>query len=56
MPTQDSPKTAQRRIREKRTISQMVALYCADNHEASARTETAHCGEAVCPDLSLIHI
>ena len=25
----DSPKTAKRRVREKRTISQMVALYCA---------------------------
>lgn len=46
---QDSPKTAKRRAREKRTISQMVALYCAENHPRESRTETAHCGEAVCP-------
>ncbi len=51
---QDSPKTAKRREREKRTISQMVALYCAGNHDAVARTETAHCGEAVCPDCKRI--
>ena len=49
MPRQDSPQTARRRAREQRTISQMVALYCADNHAAAERTETAHCGEAVCP-------
>lgn len=54
MTQQDSPKTAQRRVREKRTISQMVALYCADNHDAAARTETAHCGEAVCPGCASI--
>lgn len=40
MTQQDSPKNARRRDREKRTISQMVALYCADNHDAAAlRTE-----------------
>ncbi|WP_080797496.1 nitrous oxide-stimulated promoter family protein [Arabiibacter massiliensis] len=50
----DSPKTAKRRVREKRTISQMVALYCADNHDAAVRTEVAHCGEAVCPDCARI--
>ncbi len=45
---EDSPKTAKRRVREKLTISQMVALYCADNHTPETRTEIAHCGEAVC--------
>ena len=54
MTQQDSPKNARRRDREKRTISQMVALYCADNHDAAARTETAHCGEAVCPSCASI--
>ena len=54
MTQQDSPKIARRRDREKRTISQMVALYCADNHDAAARTETAHCGEAVCPGCASI--
>ena len=54
MTQQDSPKIARRRDREKRTISQMVALNCADNHDAAARTETAHCGEAVCPGCASI--
>ncbi len=51
---QDSPGTARRRAREKRTISQMVALYCAGNHPLEARTETAHCGAAVCPGCAAV--
>lgn len=51
---EDIPAIAKRRAREKRTISQMVALYCAGNHPAGARTETAHCGEPVCPDCKAI--
>lgn len=54
MTNQDSPAIARRREREKRTISQMVALYCADHHEQAKRTETAHCGEAVCPECAAI--
>lgn len=50
----DSSQVAKRRVREKRTISQMVALYCADNHAVAERTETAHCGEAVCPACAAI--
>lgn len=46
---EDSPKTARRRAREKQTISQMIARYCADHHELGKRTETAYCGEGVCP-------
>lgn len=49
---EDSPKTAKRRVREMKTISQMVAMYCAGNHDAATRTETAHCGEAVCPSCA----
>ncbi|WP_165173957.1 nitrous oxide-stimulated promoter family protein [Adlercreutzia sp. ZJ242] len=45
----DTPAVAKRREREMRTISQMIALYCASSHAAAERTETAHCGEAVCP-------
>ena len=37
--TPDTPAVARRREREKRTISNMVAIYCAGNHDASARTE-----------------
>ena len=33
---QDTPQIAKRRAREEKTISQMVALYCADNHELPA--------------------
>ncbi|OUO90764.1 hypothetical protein B5F40_06135 [Gordonibacter sp. An230] len=44
----DTPKTAKRRAREKRTVSQMIALYCAGNHDAASRTERAACGEPVC--------
>lgn len=51
---EDAPRTAKRRAREKRTISQMVALYCAGSHEAAARTERAHCGEAVCPACAAV--
>ena len=32
--TPDTPTVARRREREKRTISHMVAIYCAGNHEA----------------------
>ena len=46
---QDAPKTARRREREKRVISQMVCLYCAGNHADDERTERAHCGEMTCP-------
>lgn len=46
--TPDTPEVARRREREKRTISNMVAIYCAGNHEATARTETSHAGEALC--------
>lgn len=45
----DSPKTAKRRAREKTTISQMIAMHCAGAHAAADRTETAFCGDAVCP-------
>lgn len=52
--TSDTPAVAKRRAREKRTISQMVALYCAGQHDRTARTCTAYCGEAVCPDCKAI--
>lgn len=46
---QDSAAVAKRRAREKRTISQMVALYCAGHHDVAARTEAGFCGEPMCP-------
>ena len=38
-----------RRAREKKTISQMIAMHCAGTHHAVERTERAFCGDAVCP-------
>ena len=66
--TPDTPAVARRREREKRTISNMVAIYCAGNHDASARTErrltgdthptrsteTSFAGEPLCPACKAI--
>ncbi len=51
---QDSPAVAKRRAREMRTISQMIALYCARNHAKDSRTHTAHCGERVCEECATL--
>ncbi|MDO4290430.1 MAG: nitrous oxide-stimulated promoter family protein [Eggerthellaceae bacterium] len=48
----DTPSVARRREREMRTISQMVALFCAANHASDARVERAHCGERVCSECA----
>lgn len=48
----DTPKTAKRRAREKRTVSQMIALYCAGTHADRPRTRTAVCGEPVCEECA----
>lgn len=45
---QDTPKVAKKRQREERTVSQMIALYCAGNHTDAPRASRAVCGEAVC--------
>ncbi|MBQ3106708.1 MAG: nitrous oxide-stimulated promoter family protein, partial [Eggerthellaceae bacterium] len=37
-----------------RVISQMIALYCANNHEAALRTHTAHCGESICEECAVL--
>lgn len=50
--TPDTLAVARRREREKLVVSQMVALYCAGHHACSAQTETAFCGEALCPDCA----
>ena len=45
---QDTPQVAKRRAREEKTISQMVALYCAGNHERVAEPKPRKArGEAV---------
>ncbi|MBR5259470.1 MAG: nitrous oxide-stimulated promoter family protein [Eggerthellaceae bacterium] len=45
---EDSPAVAKRREREKKTISQMIALYCEHNHKIADQTHSAYCGESVC--------
>lgn len=46
----DSPKVHKKRLREKRTISQMVAIFCKDHHDAAVCEKLAYCGEVVCPE------
>ncbi|WP_165062347.1 nitrous oxide-stimulated promoter family protein [Adlercreutzia sp. ZJ154] len=48
----DTPQTAKRRKREMRTISQMIAIYCAKNHSAAIRSKTAYCGESICAECA----
>lgn len=58
---QDTPAIAKKRARELRTVSQMIAIYCAGNHAHDEhdcihdecgvrpeRTERAECGELLC--------
>ena len=46
----DTPKVAKRREREKRVVSQMVAIYCRLNHKGANRSCTGFCGEPLCPE------
>ncbi|MCL2807354.1 MAG: nitrous oxide-stimulated promoter family protein [Coriobacteriia bacterium] len=46
--------TQKRRRREKRTISQMIVIYCKGVHINSGRTEEAHCGRLLCPECALL--
>lgn len=50
----DSPQVAKRREREKRTVSQMIALYCAGNHKDSSKSETSYAGEALCQACKIL--
>ena len=50
----DTPSVARRRQREKRTISNMVAIYCAGHHNKADRTETSYAGERLCPQCKAI--
>ena len=50
----DAPAIAKRRMREMRTISQMIALYCEKNHPKESRTHVAHCGELVCEECAAL--
>lgn len=51
---QDTSAIAKKRARELRTVSQMIAIYCAGNHlhdehgDRTERNEQAECGEPLC--------
>jgi len=51
---EDTPKVAKRRVREMRTVSQMIALYCARHHADAPRDQLAHCGEPVCAECAAV--
>lgn len=51
---EDTPEIERRRAREERTVSQMIALYCAENHPDRRREETAFCGERICSECKII--
>lgn len=44
----DTPAVARRRAREQLVISQMIALYCRENHGDVVRTRRSFSGEPVC--------
>ena len=46
--------TERRRLREMKTISQMVALYCAENHGVDTRLTPAYCEELVCEECAML--
>lgn len=46
----EDTKIEKKRQREKRTISQMVSIYCAGNHADRDRCERVDCGEPVCAE------
>ena len=45
---ENNERTERRRARELKTVSQMIALFCAGNHATEPKNETARCGESVC--------
>ena len=49
-----TPKVAGRRVRDARTVSQMIALYCADHHAGAPRDQVAHCGEPLCAECAAV--
>ena len=52
--TPDDPATARRREREKRTVSQMISLYCAGHHAKEGAVETGYAGEAMCSECKML--
>ena len=51
---QDSLHAARKRVRDKRTVSQMISIYCRGKHKDVPRDHVAHCGEPVCAECAEI--
>ncbi|MCL1798907.1 MAG: nitrous oxide-stimulated promoter family protein [Eggerthellaceae bacterium] len=51
---EDSLKAFKRRQREKRTISQMLVMYCEAHHADTAREQHSYCGGLLCPECLLL--
>ena len=45
---QDSPHAARKRVRDERTVSQMISIYCRGKHKDVPHDHVAHCGERIC--------
>jgi len=50
----DSPKIRKKRQREKRTISQMLVIYCEAHHAKALRDQRSYCGELLCPECLIL--
>lgn len=48
----DSPRAARKRERDKRTVSQMIAIYCAGNHADRKRDVRSYAGEPLCSECA----
>ena len=49
---EDTPKIAKRRAREKRVISQMIAIYCSAHHDK--RDHRSYSGDMICADCAML--
>lgn len=50
----DTAAIQKKREREKRTISQMVAIFCKGRHPEASRTAQSFSGEPLCPECFAI--
>ncbi|MDR2721393.1 MAG: nitrous oxide-stimulated promoter family protein [Coriobacteriaceae bacterium] len=53
-PMEDSSKIRTRRQREKRTISQMLAIYCEAHHAQEVRNQLSYGGELLCSECLIL--
>lgn len=51
---EESAAIMRKRERETKTVSQMIAIYCAGNHAETDRCEHASCGDPVCAECKAL--